>query len=290
MPKFAANLSMMFNEVPFLERFAVAADSGFTGVEYLFPYEFQAEVLAEQLQKHNLENVLFNLPPGNWAAGERGITCLPGREEEFHAGLATAIDYATRLNTARVHAMAGIVPQGANPAAVHSTYIANLKYAAAELAKRDVTLLIEAINTRDMPGFYLSTQAQAYAVLEEVGAPNLRMQMDCYHMQIMEGDLAVKLRKYTAYCAHVQVAGVPQRREPDTGEVRYSYLFDLLDEIGYAGWIGCEYRPAGRTVDGLGWFHGLARSNFHSDIPGDSHRELSLDRKAVKVVGVEYDS
>lgn len=257
MPKFAANLSMMFNEVPFLQRFGAAADSGFTGVEYLFPYEFPAEVLAEQLRKHNLENVLFNLPPGNWAAGERGITCLPGREEEFRAGLATAIDYAKRLNTARVHAMAGIVPQDANPAAVQATYLANLKYAAAEFAKHGVTLLIEAINTRDMPGFYLSTQAQAYAVLEEVGAPNLRMQMDCYHMQIMEGDLAVKLRKYAAYCAHVQVAGVPQRHEPDTGEVRYSYLFDLLDEIGYSGWVGCEYRPAGKTVDGLGWFHGI---------------------------------
>ena len=256
MPKFAANLSMMFNEVPFLERSA-AANSGFTGVEYLFPYELQAEVLAEQLRKHNLENVLFNLPPGNWAAGERGITCLPGREDEFRAGLATAIDYATRLNTARVHAMAGIVPQGANPAAIRATYIANLKYAAAELAKRGVTLLIEAINTRDMPGFYLNTQAQAFTVLEAVGAPNLRMLMDCYHMQIVEGDLAVKLRKYAAYCAHVQVAGVPQRHEPDTGEVSYSYLFDLLDEIGYSGWVGCEYRPAGKTLDGLGWFHGL---------------------------------
>jgi len=154
------------------------------------------------------------------------------------------------------HAMAGIVPPDASPAAVHATYIANLKSAAAELARHGIALLIEAINTRDMPGFYLNTQAQAHAVLEEVGAPNLRMQMDCYHMQIMEGDLAMKLRKYAAHCAHVQVAGVPQRHEPDTGEVCYSYVFDLLDEIGYSGWVGCEYRPAGKTIDGLGWFQG----------------------------------
>ena len=256
MPRFAANLSMMFNEVPFLERFAAAADCGFTGVEYLFPYDFPAGVLAGQLHEHKLDNVLFNLPPGNWAAGERGIACLPGREDEFRDGVATAISYAAALNTTRVHAMAGIVPPGAVAAAVHATYIANLKYAAAELARHGITLLIEAINTRDMPGFYLNTQAQAYAVLEEVGAANLRMQMDCYHMQIMEGDLAMKLRKYAAWCAHVQVAGVPERHEPDTGELRYTYLFDLLDEIGYSGWVGCEYRPAGKTVDGLGWFRG----------------------------------
>jgi len=256
MPRFAANLSMMFTEVPFLERFAAAAKAGFTGVEYLFPYDFPAEAVAEQLREHVLENVLFNLPPGNWAAGERGIACLPGREDEFRAGVATAIHYATRLKTTRVHAMAGIVPPDASPAAVHATYIANLKSAAAELARHGIALLIEAINTRDMPGFYLNTQAQAHAVLEEVGAPNLRMQMDCYHMQIMEGDLAMKLRKYAAHCAHVQVAGVPQRHEPDTGEVCYSYVFDLLDEIGYSGWVGCEYRPAGKTIDGLGWFQG----------------------------------
>lgn len=257
MPKFAANLSMMFTEVPFLERFAAAAGSGFTGVEYLFPYEFPAEVIAGELRKHHLENVMFNLPPGNWAAGERGTTCLPGREDEFRAGLATAIDYAKRLNTTRVHTMAGIVPPNADPAAVRATYLANVKYAAAELAKQGITLLLEAINTRDMPGFYLNTQAQSYAVLEAVGAPNLKMQMDFYHMQVVEGDIAMKLRKYAAHCGHVQVAGVPQRNEPDTGEVRYSYLFDVLDEIGYSGWVGCEYRPAGKTVDGLGWFHAL---------------------------------
>jgi len=252
---------MMFNEVPFLERFAAAAKAGFTGVEYLFPFDFPAEAIAEELRKHSLENVLFNLPPGNWGAGERGVTCLPGREDEFRAGVANAIAYAIRLNTVRVHAMAGIVPPGASPAAVQATYIANLKYAAAELAKHDITLVIEAINTRDMPGFFLNTQAQACAVLREVGAPNLKMQMDLYHMQIMEGDLEIKLRKYAAECAHVQAAGVPQRHEPDTGEVFYPYLFNLLDEIGYSGWIGCEYRPAGKTVDGLGWFRSYAASH-----------------------------
>jgi hydroxypyruvate isomerase len=244
---------MMFNEVPFLERFAAAARAGFRGVEYLFPYEFAAEAIAEQLDRHGLENVLFNLPAGNWAAGERGTTCLPGRQEEFRAGVAHAIVYAARLKTVRVHAMAGIVPAGADPGAVRAAYIANLKFAAAELERHGITLLIEPINTRDMPGFFLNTQAQAYAVVEEIGAPNLKMQMDLYHMQIMEGDLETKLRRYAAYCGHVQLAGVPRRNEPDTGEVRYEHLFGVLDEIGYGGWVGCEYRPAGRTLDGLGW-------------------------------------
>jgi hydroxypyruvate isomerase len=257
LPKFAANLSMMFNEVPFLERFAAAADAGFKGVEYLFPYDYPADVLAELLHKHELENVLFNLPPGNWGSGERGITCLPGREVEFQAGVETALAYALRLKSVRVHAMAGIAPADADPVALQATYVANLKFAAEQFAKHGITLLIEAINTRDMPGFYLNTQAQSFATLAAVHAPNLKMQMDCYHMQIMEGDLAVKLRKYAAQCGHIQVAGVPERHEPDTGEIRYSYIYDLLDEIGYDGWIGCEYRPAGKTVDGLGWFEKL---------------------------------
>jgi hydroxypyruvate isomerase len=244
---------MMFNEAPFLDRFAAAAEAGFKGVEYLFPYDYPAEVLEALLRQYGLENVLFNLPPGNWGAGERGITCLPGREEEFKAGVETALAYAVRLKTVRVHAMAGIAPAGADPEALKATYIANLKFAAEQFAKHGITLLMEAINTRDMPGFYLNTQAQSYAMLLAVNAPNLKMQMDCYHMQIMEGDLAVKLRKYAAYCGHVQVAGVPERHEPDTGEIRYSYVFDLLDEIGYDGWVGCEYRPAGKTIEGLEW-------------------------------------
>ena len=262
MPTFAANLSMMFNEVPFLERFEAAAEAGFKGVEYLFPYDYPVEVLEELLRKHKLENVLFNLPPGDWSAGERGITCIPGRESEFRDGVEIALSYATRLKTVRLHAMAGIAPGGAQAGALKSTYISNLKYAAAKFAKHGIALLIEAINTRDMPGFYLSTQAQSYETLLAVDAPNLKMQMDCYHMQIMEGDLAVKLRKYAPHCGHVQIAGVPERHEPDTGEIRYSYIFDVLDEIGYSGWVGCEYRPANKTLDGLSWFHqGAARQS-----------------------------
>jgi hydroxypyruvate isomerase len=255
---------MMFNEVPFLDRFGAAAEAGFQGVEFLFPYEYPVEALVERLHRHRLENVLFNLPPGNWSGGERGLTCLPGRRDEFRAGVETALAYATCLGTKRVHAMAGIAPAAANPAELRESYVANLKYAAAECARHGITLVIEAINTRDMPGFYLNTQLQAYEVLQEVNAPNLKMQMDCYHMQIMEGDLATKLQKYAPLCAHIQVAGVPERHEPDTGEVRYPYLFDLLDKIGYDGWVGCEYRPAGNTADGLGWFR--AFSSQHAGV------------------------
>jgi hydroxypyruvate isomerase len=258
MPKFAANLSMMFNEVPFLDRFAAAAQAGFQAVEFLFPYEFPAEVVAARLRECRLENALFNFPAGNWAAGERGITSLPGREEEFRAGVAKALEYAKAMGTKRLHAMAGIPPAGADPAACRATLVNNLKYAAAELAPHGITLLLEAINTRDFPGFFVSTQAESYELCTVVGAPNMKMQMDLYHMQIMEGDLAVKLRKYAAHCGHIQIAGAPERHEPDTGEVRYEYLFRLLDEIGYDGWVGCEYRPAGRTEDGLGWFRRLA--------------------------------
>ena len=255
MLKFAANLSMMFNEVPFLARFAAAADAGFTGVEFLFPYEFPAELIAAELRTNALENVLFNLPAGDWASGERGTTCLPGREEEFRVGVATALQYAKELNTTKLHAMAGIVPQSVSPADAKATYIANLKFAAAELAKQGISLLIEAINTRDIPGFFLNTQAQAYDILQEVGAKNLMLQMDLYHMQIMEGDLAVKLSKYAPQCGHVQVAGVPERNEPSTGEVHYPFLYKHLDAIGYSGWIGCEYRPLGNTRAGLSWFN-----------------------------------
>jgi hydroxypyruvate isomerase len=254
MAKFAANLSMMFNEVPFLERFGAAADSGFRAVEFLFPYEHPPEAIAEQIRKHNLEIVLFNMPPGNWAAGERGIGCAPGREEEFHAGIEKALSYATALRVPRIHAMAGIAPAGADRAACRATLIANLKYAADKLAPHQITLLLEAINNRDIPGFFVNTQAESFEICSAVGAPNLKMQMDLYHMQVMEGDIAMKLRKYAPHCGHIQIAGPPQRNEPDTGEVRFEYLFNVLDEIGYQGWIGCEYRPAGKTTDGLGWF------------------------------------
>jgi hydroxypyruvate isomerase len=261
MPRFAANLTMMFNEVPFLERFRAASAAGFTAAEFLFPYEHTPEEVANAAKAAEIEVVLFNMPAGNWAAGERGITGLPGREEEFRAGVDKALVYAKALGVPRLHAMAGIAPADADRAACKATLIANLKYAAERLAKENITLLLEAINTRDMPGFLVSTQKDSYAICAEVGAPNLKMQMDLYHMQIMEGDLATTLKKYLAECGHIQIAGCPERHEPDTGEVRYEYLFRVLDEIGYEGWLGCEYRPAGKTTDGLIWLSAATRVN-----------------------------
>ncbi len=253
MPRFAANLTMMFNEVPFPERFAAAARAGFTAVEFLFPYEYPPEDLAIRLRQHRLENVLFNLPPGNFAAGDRGLAAVPGREAEFRAAVARGIEYARHLGTPRVHAMAGIQPPGVDRTTCREVFVRNLRFAADELAARGLTLVIEPINTRDMPGFFLTTQAEAHAICEEVGAANLLMQMDLYHAQIVEGDLATKLRNYVGGVSHIQIAGVPDRHEPDEGEVNYDYLLALLDDLGYAGWIGCEYRPRGRTEDGLEW-------------------------------------
>jgi 2-dehydrotetronate isomerase len=255
MPKFAANLTMMFNEVPFLDRFEAAARAGFRAVEFLFPYQYSADEIAAKLYTHKLENVLFNLPPGDFAAGERGIAALPDREAEFRESVALAISYARVFATPSLHVMAGLAQHGAE----RKTYIENLKYAAAETAKHDITLLIEPINTRDIPSYFLNTQADAHAIREEVGAANLKVQMDFYHAQIVEGDIAVKLRRYLPHVGHIQIAGVPDRHEPDEGEINYPSLFDLLDELGYAGWIGCEYRPRGDTVEGLKWLR-----DFHS--------------------------
>jgi hydroxypyruvate isomerase len=257
MPKFAANLSMMFTEVPFLDRFAAAAKAGFTGVEFLFPYEYAPDEVQRHSKAAGVDIVLFNMPAGTWSAGERGITCVPGREAEFRAGVDQALAYATYLGTPRLHAMAGIVPRGKDPVACRETLIENLKYAAEKLAKHEITLLLEAINTRDMPGFIVSTQSDSRSICEAVGAENLKMQMDLYHMQVMEGDLATKLRHFMPMCGYIQIAGCPERNEPDTGEIRYEYLFRLLDELGYAGWVGCEYRPAGKTTDGLGWLQSM---------------------------------
>jgi len=254
MPKFAANLSMMFNEVPFPERFAAAAAAGFQGVEFLFPYELPAREVARLLADARLDNALFNLPPGDWAAGERGLASLPGREADFRASVEVAIEYAVALGTPTLHAMCGLVPAGADRAAHRAVYIANLRHAAREFARHGRTLVIEPINPRDMPGYFLSRQDDAHAIREAVGEPNLKVQMDLYHAQIVEGDLAVKLRRHVADIGHVQIAGVPDRHEPDEGEVNYPYLFRLLDELGYHGWVGCEYRPRGRTEDGLGWW------------------------------------
>jgi len=259
MPKFAANLSMLYQEHAFLDRFEAAANDGFKAVEYLFPYAFAKEDVAARLQAHGLQQVLFNAPPGNWDAGERGLACLSGRETEFRTGIVQALEYAAALACPRVHVMAGLLPAGTPHEALYPTYINNLRWAAGEAAKQGVDVLIEPINTRDIPGFYLNRQDAAHAVLADVGAPNLKVQMDLYHCQIVEGDLAMKIRHDlpTGGVGHIQIAGVPQRHEPDLGEINYPYLFALLDELGYSGWIGCEYRPAntqaGGTSAGLGW-------------------------------------
>jgi hydroxypyruvate isomerase len=257
MPKFAANLTMMFNEVPFPQRFAAAAKAGFQAVEFLFPYDHAPHEVAQWLNENGLVNALFNMPPGDWANGERGLASLPGREAEFRAGVARALEYAQALGTKRLHAMAGLVPAGAARERHREVFIDNLGYAARELARYGITLLIEPINQRDMPGYFLSSQAEAHAIRDAVGEPNLQVQLDFYHAQIVEGDLAMSLRKHFAGVGHVQIASVPERHEPDEGEVNYAWLFRLLDEMGYDGWVGCEYRPRGRTEDGLGWMAAL---------------------------------
>jgi len=264
MPRFAANLSMLYNEHPFLERFAAAAADGFTAVEYLFPYDFSAPELARQLADHGLQQVLFNAPPGDWNAGERGLACLPGRRAEFRTGIKRALDYAHTLNCPRIHVMAGLAPAGAERAELQRTYEDNLAWAAQQAQAAGRTLLIEPINPRDIPGFFLNRQDEAHRIVQAIGSPHLKVQMDLYHCQIVEGDVAMKLRLYlpTGRVGHIQIAGVPQRHEPDLGELHHPYLFEVIDELstacGWDGWVGCEYRPArgtapGATSQGLGW-------------------------------------
>ena len=255
MPRFAANLSLLYVEHPFLERFAAAAADGFEAVEYLFPFEWPAATLAATLQQTGLRQVLFNAPPGDFAKGERGIAALPGREAEFRSGFDRALEYAAALACPRVHLMAGLVPAGATRAELRPTYLKNLAWAAKKADEAGIDVLIEPINTRDIPGFFLNRQDEAHAVLAEIGAPRLKVQMDLYHCQIVEGDVATKLRAYlpTGRVGHLQIAGVPERHEPDLGEVNYPYLFDVVDASGWDGWIGCEYRPAQGTSEGLGW-------------------------------------
>ena len=253
MPRFAANLSMLYPQHSFLERFAAAAADGFDAVEYLFPYEYSPQVLKQRLEDNGLVQALFNAPPGDWAAGERGIATLPGRQSEFREGFDRALDYAAVLGNSKIHVMAGLLASEAERARHHGVYLENLTYACAQAAKVGVTVLLEPINTRDMPGFFLNRQDQAHAICREVGAPNLKVQFDCYHCQIVEGDLASKLRRDFSGIGHIQVAGVPDRHEPDLGEVNYPFLFELMDELGYDGWVGCEYRPRGDTSSGLKW-------------------------------------
>ena len=249
MLRFAANLSFMYGEYAFPDRFAAAAKDGFTAVEYLFPYEYPAQQLAAWLQSHGLVQALFNAPPGNWSAGERGLASLPGRETEFRAAMHTAFDYAQALHCRRVHVMAGLQPGS------RSTFVANLAWAAALAQPAGVELLIEPINSRDMPGYFLNRQDEAHAIVDDVGYPALKVQMDLYHCQIVEGDVSMKLRKYLAdkSVGHIQIASVPARNEPDHGELNYDYVLDLIDELGFDGWIGCEYRPKGGTSEGLTW-------------------------------------
>ena len=253
MPKLAANLTMMYVEHPFLERFAAAARDGFRGVEYLFPYEYPAGELRSRLDAHGLTQALFNAPPGDWAKGERGLASRPGREDEFRRSIDTALEYARVLGNQRLHVMAGLIAPGEDRARHRATYLANLAHAAKAAASAGITVVIEPINTRDIPGFFLNRQDEAHAIRAEVGAPNLKVQMDLYHCQIVEGDLAKKMERYIDGVGHVQVAGVPERHEPDIGELNYDYLLEKLDALGYDGWVGCEYRPRGATSAGLGW-------------------------------------
>jgi hydroxypyruvate isomerase len=258
MPRFAANLTFLFNEVPFLDRFGEAAQAGFRGVEFLSPYDFQARDVAEAARAHGLEVVLFNAALGDWAGGDRGLGAIPGREHEFAAGIANALNYAKAFGTTRLHVMAGLVPDDASAderERRRRTFVRNLRHAAEEAAAQGVTVLIEPINHRDMPGYFLTHQAQAHAIREEVGATNLKVQMDFYHCQVVEGDLATKFRRWQPHIGHVQIASNPGRNEPDTGEINYPYLFRMLDELRYDGWVGCEYKPANGTQAGLAWLY-----------------------------------
>ena len=258
MPRFAANLTMLFNEVTFLDRFEAAAKAGFKAVEFLFPYGYEAKAIRQRLDDNGLQLVLHNLPAGNWDAGDRGLACDPARINEFSAGIAQAIDYAEALGVKQVNCLAGKVPQGVDPKVLHDTLVGNLSAAAGALKNAGINLLIEPINTVDIPGFYLSTTAQALKILDVVGASNAFVQYDIYHAQRMEGELAATMQKHLARIGHIQLADNPGRNEPGSGEINYPFIFKHLDQIGYEGWIGCEYKPAAGTEAGLGWITNLS--------------------------------
>jgi len=274
MPQFAANLTMLYNELPFLDRFQAAAEDGFKAVEVLFPFAHPAHELQQRLQDNGLQQALFNAPAGDWAAGERGLACLPGREAGFRQGFELALAYAAALNCPRIHVMAGIQPAHLSEERLRATYLSNLQWAAEKAATRPMDVLIEPLNQRDMPGYFLSKQAQAHEWVQQLNAPNLKVQMDLYHCQIMEGDLETQLRRYlpTGRVGHLQIAGVPARHEPDLGEVNYRHLFEVIDDLsngsGWNGWIGCEYRPQRGTApnatrDGLGWLKSYQQAADH---------------------------
>lgn len=260
MPKFAANLSMLFTEAPFIERFAAARAAGFEAVEFLFPYAFDADDLIERLQRHQLQLVLHNLPPGDWNAGERGLACDPRRRTEFEDSVHTALEYAAELKVPRVHCMAGIQPGGLAPERARETFVANLQYAADLFAPLGVEVLIEPINTFDIPGYFLHGSRQALNILADAARPNLGLQYDIYHMQRMEGELSNTIRAALPQIRHIQLADAPDRHEPGTGEINFPHLFCLLDELGYDGWIGCEYIPSTTTEDSFGWLPGRPAS------------------------------
>jgi hydroxypyruvate isomerase len=262
MPRFAANLSMLFTEVPFLDRFALAARAGFEAVECQFPYDFAPAEIKARLDAHGLRMVLHNLPAGDWAAGDRGIACDPARKDEFRAGLARAIEFATALGVPQLNCLAGKAPSGVDDATVRATLIDNLREAAAALGQAGLKLLLEPINTHDIPGFYVRRSAQALAILDEVGADNAFLQYDIYHAQRMEGEIAATIERYLPRIGHIQIADNPGRHEPGTGELAWPFLFAHLDRIGYAGWVGCEYRPATTTLAGLGWREALSPSGL----------------------------
>ncbi|MCH2311781.1 MAG: hydroxypyruvate isomerase [SAR202 cluster bacterium] len=253
MIKFSANLSMLFTELDFLERFSAARAAGFEYVEYLFPYDFSPEQIRDQLTENNLKQVLFNLPAGNWADGDRGITCLPDRIDEFKDGVNTAIVYAEELGCTQLNALAGIPTLESNTDSVKQTFVNNLDFAASKLRDKNICLLTEPINLIDIPGFYLNYTEQAKDIIKEVDSNNLFIQYDIYHMQIMEGDLIRTITNNLDYIKHIQIADNPGRHEPGTGEINYSSIFRALQKIGYKGYVGCEYIPKNSTLDGLGW-------------------------------------
>jgi hydroxypyruvate isomerase len=259
MPRFAANLTMLFNELEFIDRFEAATKAGFHGVEYLFPYAYPKEQLAETLGRHDLVQVLHNLPAGDWAKGERGIAVLPDRVGEFQEGVGKAIDYAKALGCTQLNCLAGIRPAGVSDDKLQATLVANLRFAADQLQAAGIRLLVEAINTRDIPGFYLCGTQQTADILAATGSDNAYLQYDIYHMQRMEGELAATIEKHLPRIAHIQLADNPGRHEPGTGEINYPFLFAHLDRLGYDGWIGCEYKPLTTTTEGLGWVTVMGR-------------------------------
>ncbi len=273
MPRFAANLTMLFGEVSFLDRFELAASAGFSAVEFLFPYAWSAAEIKQRLDANGLTLVLHNLPAGDWDAGERGIACHPLRVDEFRAGVFKAIEYAKALGVTQLNCLAGKIPAGVSVEVLQQTLVANLRFAAAELKKADLKLLIEPINTFDIPGFYLKRTDQAAAILDEVAADNLFIQYDSYHAQRMEGELGNTIAKYLSRIGHIQLADNPGRNEPGSGEINYRWLFKRIDELGYQGWIGCEYKPAADTKQGLGWMSVLLKP----EITASSGNSDSMD-------------